>query len=504
LKKTAWLLCLIMCFSAFTSCSSSEGIGSLSSQITSSEAATQIGSTQDKAFSLAYFSQDSLNPYSATQSTNFYLFSLMYDSLVSINNDFSVKNSMAQSIELEGDICTVTLKENLKFSDESEVTVSDVLRSFNTAKNSTYFVQRLKNVKSCRVQDEKIIFNLKKADKHFVKNLTFPIIKDGSNKSRALGSGRYMFEVDGATDVLVLNPCNNIKKTNIKSIKLVDIDKYSALPNMIKIGGVNFVYGDFTTQFNVPAAKSSRVIKNNLVYLGINSNNIHLVNKDIRKALSLSLNRKNILSDAYAGAGMIAASPFNPKATDLNSSEFKISDYNTSAANELFAVCSLTEKDENGFFVTAEEESVSLRLLVNKDNSARLRAANSVKLNLEAAGIKIDLIEESSENYIQKIQSGDYDLFIGEVMLTADNDISTLLSQGSLNGCDDGSLTLASYNDYLAGNISLDDFMRSFDLNTPFIPLLYRYGTAVYSASLSGNDECTEYDVFANMENWKF
>ena len=502
MKKTAWLLCLIMCFSAFTSCSSNEG--NVSSAITGNETVSQQTNASDnKAFSVPYFSQDSLNPYSATQSANFYLSTLLYDSLVTINNDFTVKNLIAEKIENNGTECTVTIKDNLKFSDDTPITDADVVASFNIAKNSTYYSQRLKNASKCTVKGGKIIFTLKMADKHFAKNLTFPIIKSGSSKSIAVGSGRYMLS-DEDSKKLVINANNTRKNTKIETISLVDITKYSSLPSMIKIGSVNFVYGDFTQSINVPSAKSSSVIRNDLVYLGVNSNNIYLSNKDFRKAVSLCINRDNILTDAYVGAGRAAASPFNPKAIDLNNGTFKISSYDISAANELFTICSLIEKDENGFFKGNEEEAVSLRLLVNKDNSARLRAANSIKISLEKVGIKVNLIEENAENYKTKIVSGDYDLFIGEVILTADNNISSLLSQGALNGCNDEGGTLKSYYSFLANEISLDDFLRTFDLNTPFIPLVYKNSKSIYSASLSGNSECTEYDVFAQMENWEY
>jgi hypothetical protein len=57
---------------------------------------------------------------------------------------------------------------------------------------------------------------------------------------------------------------------------------------------------------------------------------------------------------------------------------------------------------------------------------------------------------------------------------------------------------------YLSGQVTLEDFLRKFDLKTPFIPILYRSGIAVYSSSLGGNDTTTEYDLFAKLENWEF
>lgn len=504
MKKTVWLLCLVMCFSAFTSCRSNPATN-VSSSITSSEITSnaQVGE-QERIFSLSYFSNDSFNPYSAKQSANFYLGSLLYDSLVTVKSDFSVENLIADSINFEGNTCTVTLKKGLKFSDGSELTAKDVVSSFSSAKSSSYYAQRLNNAASCKVKDGAVVFALKKADKGFAKNLTFPIIKDGSKQSMAVGSGRYKFASASVSDGLVKNELNTLRKTNIDSISLTQIHKYSVLPHMVKIGSVNYIYADFGSSLNFAASSSSAVLMNNLVYLGVNSNNALLANQDFRKAVSLCVDRKNILTDAYAGAGFATAAPFHPAAVGLNSKDYTIALNDASAAQILLGTCGYNKKSENGFYLLDEQNEIRLRLLVNSDNAARKRAATSIKLSMESAGIGVDLIEETSEGYKAKIAAGDYDLFIGEVKLTADNDISSLLSVGSLNLCNDEGTSLLSYNQYLAGEISLEDFLKTFDLKTPFIPVLYRNGTAFFSATLSGNQSVTEYDVFAAMDKWEF
>ncbi|MBQ7799421.1 MAG: hypothetical protein IJ370_02920 [Oscillospiraceae bacterium] len=504
MKKTVWLLCLVLCFSAFTSCRSNPST-IVSSSITSSETSSVTSEAeQERIFSLAYFANDSFNPYSANQSTNFYLGSLLYDSLVKVKNDFSVENVMADSISFEDNVCTVTLKKGLKFSDGSDVTVGDVVSSVASAKSSSRFSKRLDNVLSCKAKDGAVVFTLKKIDRNFAKNLTFPIIKGGSKQSKAIGSGRFRFATENTSDGLVKNEYNTLRKTNIESISLTQIHKYSTLPYMVKIGSVNFLYANLDSSLNFAASSSSAVLMNNLVYLGVNSNNALLANQDFRKAVSLCVNRKNILTDAYAGAGFATAAPFHPKASGLNSKDYSIALNDASAAGILLGTCGYTQKNENGIFMLDETAEMRLRLAVNSENTARKRAAQSVKLNLEAAGIGVDIIEESADAYKVRIASGDYDLFIGEVKLTADNDISSLLSPGSLNAVNDEGATLLAYNQYLAGEITLEDFLRTFDLKTPFIPILYRNGTAFFSATLNGNQTVTEYDVFAAMDKWEF
>ncbi len=504
MKKSVWLFCLVLSFSPSTSCRSNPS-PNVSSSITSNEtSSTASAEEQERIFSLAYFANDSFNPYLASQSVNFYLGSLLYDSLVKVSNNFSVENLMADSISFEGNVCTVTLKKGLKFSDGTEVTANDIVSSFSAAKSSAYYAQRLTNALSCKVVDGVVVFALRKADKNFAKNLTFPIIKGGSKQSKAIGSGRYRFATENTSDGLVKNEYNTLRKTNIESISLTQIHKYSTLPHMVKIGSVNFLYANLDSNLNFAASSSSAVLMNNLVYIGVNGNNALLANQDFRKAVSLCVDRKNILTDAYAGAGYATAAPFHPKATDLNSKDYSIALKDASAAQILLGTCGYTEKSENGIFMLDETAEIRLRLAVNSGNTARKRAAQSVKLNLEAAGIGVDIIEESADAYKARIASGDYDLFIGEVKLTADNDISSLLSVGLLNAVNDEGATLLAYNQYLAGEITLEDFLRTFDLKTPFIPILYRNGTAFFSATLNGNQTVTEYDVFAAMEKWEF
>ena len=503
MKKIVWLICLSITLSCLASCSSKPVSSNVSgNEITSSEILNQTVDAEH-IFSLPYFSSDSLNPYSAKQSVNFYMGSLIYDTLFKLDNSFNPKGVIAQEYVLEGTKCIVTLKKGLKFSDGSSITAEDVVASFKTAKNSSLYSQRLANAKSCTVKDNAVIFNLKYEDVHFAKNLNFPIIKGGSSKNLAIGSGRYKFS-DSTPLSLVKNELCVQKSAKISTISLVEIHKYSVLPYMVKIGSVNYVYAtskDF--DLKTAASKTSQVITNNLLYLGINSDNAYLANQDVRKAISLLINRKSILTDSFANGGYATASPFNPKNADLNTKDYSFDLTNTSAAAELLTVAGLV-KDKNGKFVDSEENPIIIRICVNSSNSAKVRTVQSIKLSLDSAGFTTEIIEQKEADFQQSVSKGNYDLFIGEVKLTPDNNISSLLSKGALNLCDDEGETLAAYKKYLCGEISLSDFLRTFDLKTPFIPIMYNNGTVVSSATLSGNGVVTEYDIFADMDKWVF
>lgn len=502
MKRVALFMCIVLTFIFLTSCSSDvNSLNESSNEITNSEVVSN--QSDSLIFSLGYFSNDSLNPYSASQSINFQLNTLIYDPLFFINENFDAVPVIADNFSFNENTCVVKIKEGLKFSDGTDLTVDDVIKSFESAKNSSYYSSRFSDVLSYKKNQNSIEFNLSNSDKNFVKNLCFPIIKAGSKQSGAIGSGRYKFSEESSPLKLVKNDYSVRKISgDISEISLVEIHKYSTLPYMIKIGSVNIAYISPDLDLKIAANKTNKVYTNNLVYLGINSANKYLQNPDFRKAVSLIINRKGILTDAYASAGFETALPFHPKAASYNSS-YKIDTTNVLAATELLTILGYTEKNKENFLKDGEEE-VSLKLVVNKDNASRFRAAESIKINLEAAGIRVNIIEETTEGYMAKIASGDYDLFIGETKLSPSNDISRLLSVGAFNRCDDLGETLMYYNQYRIGQISLDDFLRNFDLKTPFIPILYRNSMSICSGTLKIEEALVEYDVFGNMQKWEF
>ena len=76
----------------------------------------------------------------------------------------------------------------------------------------------------------------------------------------------------------------------------------------------------------------------------------------------------------------------------------------------------------------------SLVLLVNSENSAKVSAAQRIAAQLEAAGLEVTVNRLPFEDYTAALAQGDFDLYLGEVVLTADFDLSALLSSsGALN-----------------------------------------------------------------------
>ena len=75
-------------------------------------------------------------------------------------------------------------------------------------------------------------------------------------------------------------------------------------------------------------------------------------------------------------------------------------------------------------------EEISLSLVVNKENPAKIKMARALRDSLAEKGITVTLSELRWERYIRALKNREYDIYLGEVMLTADFDLTQLLSYG--------------------------------------------------------------------------
>ena len=91
------------------------------------------------------------------------------------------------------------------------------------------------------------------------------------------------------------------------------------------------------------------------------------------------------------------------------------------------------------------------------------------------------------EAYRQRIQDGEFDLYIAEVKLYNNMDITPFLARGSLSsGLAQSEAVTQSYMAFRANKSAAAAFEQTFAAEMPFVPLVWRTGTVVSSRGVSG------------------
>ncbi len=479
---------------------------------------------------LLYSAADTFNPYTAKTEINRQLCKLLYEPLVKTDNEFNLVYSLASSVEIIKDVCTVKLK-NAKFSDGTKLTANDVVYSYNLVKNSnTSYNYKLYNVSSVSVQDEStVVFQLIKQDPYFANVLDFPIIKAESDKNQdsdsikkpPIGCGRY--KVNENENMLLQNGNYLGKKGSIKKINLINAPDTESISHYIEIGAVDTYFSDISdgTIMRMSGTKTD-INLNNFVYIGVNHNDSRLTLNGLRQAISSGIDRQKICKDAFYNNALVATGFFNPVWEVTKSLQNIQITSNSQITIENLQEIGYNELDAEGY--RRKGGSVlSFSLLVNSNNQMRVAAANIIADSLKEYGIKITVVKATYEEYINRLKSGNFQLYLGEVRITENMDLSNLVCYGgtSAYGMPSSappqetqgeetvlpaveSLACAQVtNGFYKGENSINDVAVTLQSDMPIIPLCYRTGVLLCNENIENIGNSSISDIYFSIESYK-
>ncbi len=526
-KLLALAVCAFICFSAAACFGGTTPDNSVSdsSEITAAsvEETTKKQSKKNKknkTLSLYFSYSDSLDPYKAESAGNRGICSLLFDSLVKLDNDLNPENIIASDIEISGKTVTVSIN-SYQFSDGSYISTDDVIYSIERCKKAKTgdYVNQLENVKSYSVSGGKVVLTLKRYDKNAERLLDFPILKKGTagktnDDGKAIppvGSGRYIF-VDNKGEYSLSANENYFNGEPVNTITLKNIPDYDALEYLIRSSSIDVYYSGFDAN-EMPELKGTtkNVNLSNLVYVGINQKSGVLSDKNVRKALSLAVDRADISEKCYYSLSKPALSLYNESNSIIKNEKtvFNLED-NVPSATEYLKKSGYETLNKEGYYQNANGEFIALTLLYNNENNMQSMVAQNLVKHFKACGVKVSLNGVTAAQYKTAVNKGNYQLYVAEVRLTKSFDYSTLLSYPKnvpYNYKVENKEKLKDYVDfsdiyekYMKGDITVAKMQESFSEENPFIPLAFRLGTVSYSENFSEELISSISDPYYNIE----
>lgn len=469
-------------------------------------------SNSSSSINLLYCSNDTFNPYTLKTKVNNELCQLLFDSLISLDNNFNPIYKLANSATQSGNIWTVTLK-NTVFSDNSPITSDDVIYSFNLAKVHPSYAESLKNVSSVESDGNNIIFTLIKIDPYFVNLLNFPIIKSGSDNISnedsvilpPIGVGRYLLNEE--ENGLTKNTNYYGEKPKYDNIHLVDAPDSESVAHYVEVGATDLYFASSSDSdiFRMDGKKFS-INQNRLVYLGVNLANPILNNVKMRYALSSALSRDKIVTTAYYSNATAANGPLSPFFSETLGYQTIETSSNNKIAVENLEQIGYNKLDNLGIRRNANDTPLSFSLLINNDNPSHVLAANLIKTQLFEVGINITINALNYDRYVSALNSRSFQLYLAEVKISNNFDISPLITVGGSCAygiiAEDTDSNLSDIvNKYSLGEASISDIITAVSSKMPFIPICYRSGMIFYNEKLGDVDNASADDLFIFFKN---
>lgn len=457
-------------------------------------------------FVLARLTGEELHPILANSNTNLQLLKLCYDGLIRVNSEFMPEGVIATFLQ-NGDTITFTIKDNAKFWDNSKITADDIDYSFKAAQNTaSSYSARFAYIKSFSGKGNTFTVIMRNAAARNINLFDIPIIKKNSdnNGKTPIGSGRYILTNEAGKYSLKANTAWVLGgQFGIGNITITDVADTNTLFHTFNSGSVQAVFSDL----NSSGAKYLGDIEvkeystNVIDFLGVNSSKDFLNDNKVRKAISTAINRQKLVSEALLSHAVATWHPFNPIWKPISSTDLPKDKYSKEEAVSILESVGLV-KDSSGYRARDKKQLV-ISILVNNENSFKLDVANRIASELIAININAAVNAVNFEQYKNLLNSKSFDLYVGEVKIPDNMDLTVLFGAEANKGGYNSEAFKKALNDYDTGVAGIDVAITAFEEDMPFIPLYYKNAALAISRKVTGNILPVQNDIFGGIESWK-
>lgn len=523
LKKLTTIL-LVLAFLLLAGCSgAAEEAEAEGDYVEGTIAGEELGTTYaaDDVFSLNSCAAAGFNPYTTKNSDNRLLDGLVYENLFEVDDDFNLSSRIVtkwESVE-DGAYWYFTIDTSIEMHDGETLTAQDVSYSLQRAIASSRYSGRFSYVWGVSASNgDTVSVTLSAPNQQFPYLLTIPVIKHGSiSENTPAGTGPYRFSED-LSRLEAFQGYPDWKNLPVDTIGLKEYDSIEDTITAYEDSYIDLVVNDPSGITNLGYGGSNETryfVVNNMHYLAFNMDSevndfIHYGN--YRYALQYAVDRETAAKTYMQGSAVAAALPISPNSPLFN--EELASDFNFDLDRCLLILnnSGVKDYDDDGkleYMITGIPMEISLDLIVCSEASGKADVAKKFAADLASIGVTVNVRELSWDDYIAALQEGDFDIYYGEVKLTADFSLTRLLTEeGDLNYC---GIDDPTYGDYISQYLAAGDDMRQtccdimlhyITETAPMISICFERQEVITHRNIVSGLNPSQYNVFFGLGEW--
>ena len=395
---------------------------------------------ETQELTLTYYPNRSMNPLVSADYTNRVLFSLLYQGLFAVDSKSQPHPILCKEYHVSEDMQTYHIYlESASFSDGRQLTATDVVASYQAARESSYYGGRFTHIREITAtRRDCVTFYLDTPMEDLPCLLDIPILKASQVAAeQPLGSGPYWLDNSGKHAMLRRREnwwCKATVAATATAIGLLEATNPTQIRDNFEMFDLDIVctdpgsdhYADYRCDFELWDCETGIFL-----YLLCNMNSLVFSEPQVRAALTYAIDRDSIAKSEYQGFGQSATLPASPTWAHYNQALADRYKYDGTGDTLKNAI-------EN-----AGLSGASVTLLVNSDDSKRTRVAQTVAQALTDAGLVVTVNACEYEDFRSVLRNRNFDLCLAQTKLSPNMDLGEFFSA-------DGSLSYGSiYNDHL-------------------------------------------------------
>ncbi len=489
---------------------------------------------------------ESMNPLYAATSAEKTLSRLLFANLVSPDASGHSKAELAKSVKMDdaGQVWTVTLRDNLQWSDGEPITADDIVYTTDLIRDptaKTTISADFNNVVIKKLDDKTVEFRLPSTYVDFMDTLEFPLVPahilsgispalvyENEYSMNPVVSGPFKFNAMQLASVTSTHTStiylNRNDKYHLSSAKLetFTIKTYKSLDDIVEAMNDSDVTA--TAELGPESAEkmnknisSRESLLNGGAFAFINTKSDNLKNKDMRRAIRVGVNLGEVREGIDESRNLDY--PILKNQEDINYPE--IDGYDLNKAKEYVGKAGF-KYNEQGKIVDKENMPVILNVAVQKKDTLT-RAAERFVEELKKIGFEVTLniydeTQTTADFFSAIVRPRDYDILFYEVDLGVSADpfvyySSTQATTGGWNFsnytsglADDALLSAHTTTNMDMRKVKYEYFLKSWVSDVPAIGLYQSCLKYYYDNNVnifSENQHLTDaLDRFNDVRHW--
>lgn len=470
---------------------------------------------------------DTLNPILSNNRNVQEITRIIYDPLITLSGNYKLEYCLAEEIAKTDDFTyIIKLRKGVLWEDKSNFTANDVKYTIETIKDleargiGCIYSENVKHISGVEAIDGNTVkIWLNEPVDFFEYNLTFPIMSqkyyDGEDfaSSEKLPIGTGMFKVSEISEnVIKLSQNDYYWNTERKPMATqININLYATIGEVysafkngeldilsVKIPNIETYIG--TLGYNRIEYKSR-----DYDFLAINTANELLSDVNIRKALSVLLDKNNIV--AGLGQGYVVSNFSLDMGNWLYTKDLNV-EQNTEFATQILSedgwnyINNIWQKNIDG-----KIKKLEFSISVNSENQGRVQVVENIKNQLANFGIPVNIKYLSSNAYIDAINNKNYEIILTGITLGytpslrtffGDNNLANYYNQEVIDLINEASNTTDE-------NVLYNNYNRIYDIylaEVPYIGIYRNTNVIVYNQGLVCNLTSNSFNIYHNIEKW--
>ena len=489
-----------------------------------------ISETQySKTLNIAIYNFDSINPILSQNKDVINISKLIFQPLIELDENYKIQFKLAKEcVKIEGKKYIIKLNNNIQWQDGQIFTAKDVEYTINEIKKieSSIYYDEAKNIENIEIIDDYTLkINLKNIDNFLKYHLTFPILANHIYENEdlktsniiPLGTGCFKIKQLDSKDTskIILkknqyyknnneNNENNEDGNGIEEINILLYNNMNDIYNNFKIDNIDIIH-TASSNFREYIGNINYNIKEykgrEYEYLSLNCKDEILSKKEVRQALSYSINKSRIISEI--GNYYIANFPL-----DYTDILFQNEDetYNIEKAKEILQNENWNfqnnkwQKYSNGKLLT-----LSLNMIVQSENSQRLKVAEEIKKQLQEIGIIINIKQVSNSKYEMYLKDKDYQLILTGINNGFSPSLEYFYGDNNLAQYENTDLRnqIREIDEYNIASEKYNNYISTVYKDCAYIGLYRNKEMLILSQNVNGEILPNNYSIFYNIYTWK-